>query len=158
EETLAGARTVKAFGREGYEVARYGQSVERTFAVAMRRTRVRAIFGPIITLFAFLSLTGVLLYGAREVASGRLTPGALVSALLYMTMVAGPIGALAGVYGQLREASGAAERLFEIIDTAPEIVDAPDAVPLPQPIRGAVRVEDVTFRYNAARGDDSPLV
>jgi subfamily B ATP-binding cassette protein MsbA len=124
----------------------------------MRRTRVRAVFGPIITLFVLLALTGVLLFGAREVASGRLTPGALVSALLYMVMVAGPIGALANLYGQLREASGAAERLFEIIDTAPEITDAPDAVPLPAPVRGIVQVEDVTFRYNAAQGNASPLV
>jgi subfamily B ATP-binding cassette protein MsbA len=149
---------VKAFGREGYEVARYGRSVERTFAVAMRRTRVRAVFGPIITLFALLALTGVLLFGAREVASGRLTPGALVSALLYMVMVAGPIGALANLYGQLREASGAAERLFEIIDTAPEISDAPDAVPLPGPMRGSVQLEEVAFRYNAAQDDAAPLV
>lgn len=158
EETIAGSRTVKAFGREGYEVARYGRSVERTFNVAMRRTRLRSIFGPLITLFAFMALTGVLLFGAREVANGRLTPGALVSALLYMVMVAGPIGALTGVYAQLREASGAAERIFEIIDTAPEITDAPDAAPLPQPVRGAVDIERVAFRYRGAQGDDSPLV
>ena len=152
EETIAGARTVKAFGREGHEVARYGRSVERTFAVAMRRTRVRAVFGPLITLFALLALTGVLLFGAREVAAGRLTPGTLVSALLYMTLVAGPIGGLTGVYAQLREASGAAERIFEIIDTVPEIADAPDARPLPLPVRGAVRLEDVIFRYTPLAG------
>jgi ATP-binding cassette, subfamily B, bacterial MsbA len=158
EETIAGARTVKAFGREGYEIARYGRSVERTFAVAMRRARLRAVFGPTITLFALLALTGVLLFGAREVAAGRLTPGELVSALLYMTMVAGPIGGLTGVYAQLREASGAASRLFEIVDTAPEIADAPDAAPLPAPVRGAVRVERVTFRYRAADGSAGPEV
>ena len=147
EETIAGARTVKAFARESYEVERYGRSVERTFAVAMRRTRLRSLFGPLITLYALLALTGVLVFGAREVANGNLTPGQLVSALIYMTMVAGPIGGLTNVYGQLREASGAAERLFEIVDTAPEIADAPDARPLPLPVAGAVTVEDVSFRY-----------
>ncbi len=153
EETLAGARTVKAFARERYEVERYGESVEQTFGLAMRRVRVRALFGPLITFFALLALLGVLLYGARAVAAGTLTPGQLVSALIYMIMVAGPIGALTGIYGQLREATGAAERIFELLDAAPEIADAPDARPLLQPIAGAVRVEDLSFRY----GPRNPL-
>ena len=153
EETLAGVRTVKAFGREGYEIARYGRSVEETFAVAMRRTRVRSVFGPTITLIAFLTLTGVLIFGAREVANGQLSPGALVSALLYMAMVAGSIGGLTGVYAQLREASGAAERLFEILDTTPQIADVPGARPLPLPVRGAVRLDALSFRYDTATPD-----
>ncbi len=156
EETIAGARTVKSFAREGYEVERFGASIERTFAVAMRRTRLRAIFSPLITFFALLALTGVLVFGAREVGQGRMTPGELVSSLMYMTMVAGPIGALTGVYAQLREASGAAERLFELLDTVPEVTDAPDAAPLPGPVVGRVRVEDVSFRYGAA--PDAPTV
>ncbi len=158
EETLAGVRTVKAFGREGYEIARYGSSVEETFAVAMRRTRVRSVFGPTITLIAFLTLTGVLIFGAREVANGQLSPGALVSALLYMTMVAGSIGGLTGVYAQLREASGAAERLFEILDTPPQIADVPGAQPLPVPVRGAVRIADVSFRYDTLASDAPPTL
>ena len=158
EETLAGARTVKAFGRESFEIARYGRGVERTFAVAMRRVRVRAVFGPTITLIALCALAGVLVMGAHEVAAGRLTPGALVAALIYMAMVAGPLGGMAGVYGQLREASGAAERLFELLDIAPAIVDAPGARPLPTPTRGAVALERVTFDYGAATGTAAPPV
>ena len=158
EETLAGARTVKAFGRESHEVARYGRSVETTFAVAMRRVRVRAVFGPTITLVALLALAGVLVFGAHEVATGRLTPGELVAALLYMTMVAGPIGGMAGVYRQLREASGAAERLFELLDTAPTIADRPDAVDLPTPVQGAIRLEEMAFDYGAAGADVAPPV
>jgi subfamily B ATP-binding cassette protein MsbA len=158
EETLSGVRTVKAFGREGYEIARYGRSVERTFAVAMQRTRVRSVFGPTITLFAFLTLTGVLIFGVRQVASGQLSPGALVSVLLYMTMVAGSIGGLTGVYAQLREASGAAERLFEILDTAPQIADTPGAQPLPAPVRGAARIEALSFRYATVAPDAPPTL
>ncbi|CAA9574510.1 MAG: Lipid A export permease/ATP-binding protein MsbA [uncultured Thermomicrobiales bacterium] len=158
EETLAGARTVKAFGREGHEIARYGRSVERTFVVAMRRVRVRAVFGPTITLVALCALAGVLIFGAQEVASGRLTPGELVAALLYMTMVAGPLGGMAGVYAQLREASGAAERLFELLDTAPAITDAPGATALSLPVRGAIGLEGVTFDYGVAGGGIAPLV
>ena len=158
EETLAGVRTVKAFGRERHEIARYGRSVEATFAVAMRRTRVRSVFGPVITLFALLTLTGVLIFGARQVASGELSPGALVSALLYMTMVAGSIGGLTGVYAQLREASGAAERLFEILDTPPQIADVPGARPLPAPVRGAVQIEALSFRYGGLAPGTSPTL
>ncbi|MFN8541759.1 MAG: ABC transporter transmembrane domain-containing protein [Thermomicrobiales bacterium] len=73
EETIAGARTVKAFAREGYEVERYGKSVEQTFNLSMRRVRVRAFFGPLITFFGLLALLGVLLFGSREVAAGQLT-------------------------------------------------------------------------------------
>jgi subfamily B ATP-binding cassette protein MsbA len=154
EETIAGARTVKAFAREGYEVERYGESVEQTFALSMRRVRLRAVFGPLITLFGLLALLGVLLFGAREVAKGQLTPGQLVSALIYMLMIAGPIGALTNIYSQLREATGAAERIFELLDSSPEIADAPDAYPLPQPVAGAVRVADLSFRY----GPENPVV
>lgn len=154
EETIAGARTVKAFAREGYEVERYGESVEQTFNLSMRRVRVRAFFGPLITFFGLLALLGVLLFGSREVAAGRLTPGQLVSALIYMLMVAAPIGALTNIYGQMREATGAAERIFELLDSSPEIADAPDAYPLPQPVAGAVLVQDLTFRY----GPEGPIV
>lgn len=73
-----------------------------------------------------------------------------------MTMVAGPIGALTGVYAQLREAGGAADRLFELLDTAPEVADAPDAAPLPGPVAGRLGVEEVWFRYDtAAAGPDA---
>ncbi len=150
EETIAGARTVKSFAREDYEVARYDASVGRTFATAMRRTRLRAVFSPLISLFVFLGLTGVLVFGAREVGQGRITPGELISSLIYLLMVAGPMGALTGVYAQLREASGAAERLFELLDTAPEVVDAPDARPLPRPVAGAVAFEGIQFRYGGS--------
>ena len=157
EETIAGARTVKAFAREEYEVERYGESVGRVFAVAMRRTRLRSVFGPLMGLFVALGITGVLVFGVREVGAGRLTPGELVSSLMYMLLVAGPIGALTGVYAQLREASGAAERLFELMDTTPEVVEAPGAAPLPAPAAGRVRLEGISFRY-APTGGEAPTV
>ncbi|HET8631792.1 MAG TPA: ABC transporter ATP-binding protein, partial [Thermomicrobiales bacterium] len=158
EETIAGARTVQAFAREDFEIARYSDTVEHIFATAMHRTRLRSVFMPLISLFSLLALAGVLVFGAREVLHGRLTPGALVAALLYMMMVAGPIGALTGVYAQLREASGAAERLFELLDTVPEVADRPGAVPLPQPVAGRVRVDHLSFHYGAPDGGPMPRV
>jgi len=147
EETIAGARTVRAFGREEYEIGRYDHGVRRTFDAAMRRARLRAGFVPFITLCALLGVIGVLVLGAWQVGQGTLTPGALVSAILYITLMATAVGGLTGVYAQLREASGAAERLFELLDTSSEITDTPDARPLPATLQGAVRFDGLTFRY-----------
>jgi subfamily B ATP-binding cassette protein MsbA len=146
EEALAGVRIVKSFAREPYEVARYGDGVEQLFGIAIRRARVRAIIGPIIGLLAFSSIALVLWFGSREVIAGRLTPGQLVSFLFYTMMIASPIAAFTGLYSQLQQALGASERVFDLLDTPPEMQDAADALPLP-PIRGAVRFEGVSFDY-----------
>ena len=146
EEALAGVLIVKSFAREPYEVARYGDGVEQLFGIAIRRARVRAIIGPIIGLLAFSSIALVLWFGSREVIAGRLTPGQLVSFLLYTMMIASPIAAFTGLYSQLQQALGASERVFDLLDTPPEMQDAADALPLP-PIRGAVRFEGVSFDY-----------
>ncbi len=152
EETIAGARTVRAFAQEEYEIGRYDRGVRRAFGAAMRRAKLRSGFVPLITLCALLGVIGVLVLGAQQVGSGALTPGALVSAILYITLMATSVGALTGAYAQLREASGAAERLFELLDTAPEIVDAPDAAPLPPTSAGRVTFDSLAFRYGS---DDS---
>ena len=79
-------------------------------------------------------------------ASGELTTGQLVAFLLYLGMVAGPIGGLAGQWGQVQQAFGAADRIFALLDTVPEVRDAPDATILP-PVRGEIRFDEVRFRY-----------
>jgi subfamily B ATP-binding cassette protein MsbA len=149
EEALAGVRIVKSFAREPYEIERYSGGIERIFALAMRRTRVRATLGPLIGLLAVSTIGIVLWFGGREVIAGQLTPGQLVSFLLYTIMIASPIGAFTGLYSQFQQALGASERVFELLDTLPEMQDAADAIPLP-PIRGAVRFENVSFDYGDA--------
>ena len=146
EEALGGVRIVKSFAREPYEIGRYGDGVERLFGIAIRRSRVQAIIGPIIGLLAFSSIAIVLWFGSREVIEGTLTPGQLVSFLIYTMMVASPIAAFTGIYSQFQRALGASERVFELLDTPPEMQDAPDAEDLP-PIQGEVRFEDVSFNY-----------
>lgn len=146
EEALAGVRIVKSFAREPYEVGRYGDGVERLFGIAIKRVRLGAILGPIIGLLAFSTIALVLWVGSREVISGRLTPGQLVSFLLYTMMIASPIAAFTGLYSQFQRALGASERVFQLLDTPPELPEAPDATELP-PIRGEVRFEGVCFDY-----------
>ena len=147
EETLAAPRIVKAFGREGYEIERYGDWVEQSFQVGMSRAIFRGFFVALMTFVGFAALAAILWYGGNEVLSSRLSPGELFSLPLYIIMATGPITSLTGVYAQLQESSGAARRLFEILDTAPEITDAPGAIPLSLPVRGEIEYRDVTFRY-----------
>ncbi len=146
EEALGGIRIVKSFAREPYEIDRYGEGVERLFGITVRRARVQAIISPIIGLVAFSSIAIVLWFGSRAVIEGTLTPGQLVSFLIYTMMVASPIAAFTGIYSQFQRAMGASERVFELLDTPPEMQDAPDATGLP-PITGEVSFEDVSFNY-----------
>ena len=147
EETVGGIRIVKSFAREDHEKARYGQKVNILFEAAMYRTRVYAIIGPLISLLMYGSLLLVLWLGGQEVLRGRLTPGQLIAFLFYAVMLTGPLGSFAGLYGQIQAALGATERVFELLDTPPEIVDDPDAQPLP-PIVGHVVFHDVSFDYD----------
>ena len=147
EETLGGIRIVKSFAREDYEMARFGQKVDALFRAAMRRTRVYAILGPSISLLMYGSLILVLWVGGRAVLLGQMTPGDLIAFLLYAAMLTGPLGSFAGLYGQVQAALGATERVFELLDVHPELVEAADTRPLP-PVVGAVAFHDVSFDYD----------
>jgi ATP-binding cassette, subfamily B, bacterial MsbA len=149
EEALAGVRIVKSFAREPYEINRYSDAVEGLFGLVMKRVWVRAVVGPIITFLAFAAVLVVLWFGGREVIAGRLSPGQLVSFLLYTIILAYPMAAFTGLYGQFQQALGASERVLELMDTPAEMQDDPDAQPLP-PIHGAVRLENVSFDYGSS--------
>ncbi len=149
EETTAGIRIVKSFAREEYEIGRFTKEVNRIFDAAMYRAKVGAILGPVIGFMAFASITFTLWYGSYEVLEGRLTAGGLVAYLVYTLMVATPVSSLAGLYAQFMSALGATERLFELLDTQPDIQDRPNALPLP-PAQGSVSFENVSFSYTPA--------
>ena len=149
EETTAGIRIVKSFAREEYEIGRFTKEVTRIFDAAMYRAKIGAILGPVIGFMAFASITFTLWYGSYEVLQGRLTAGGLVAYLVYTLMVATPVSSLAGLYAQFMSALGATERLFELLDTQPDIQDRPNAQPLP-PAQGQVSFENVSFSYTPA--------
>jgi subfamily B ATP-binding cassette protein MsbA len=151
EEALSGVRVVKAFTRETYEARRYGEQMQRAFGATMALTRVRAAFGPLITLLGFAALAGMLWFGGREVLAGRLTGGALIAFLVYGLNIAGALGSFTSLYGQLQEALGASRRIFELLDEVPEIRDAPGALTLP-PLSGRLSFEHVSFTYPVATG------
>jgi subfamily B ATP-binding cassette protein MsbA len=146
EQALGGVRVVKSFAREPFEDERYRAGTEKLFHVALRRVRVRATLGPAISLLAYASIAIVLWFGGREVIRGSLTPGQLVSFVLYTMMVAAPIGTFTGLYSQLQQAMGASERVFELLDMPEEMHDEPDAPNMPA-IVGRVCFEGVSFDY-----------
>jgi len=148
EETMGGIRIVKSFAREDHEAARFGEKVTTLFEAAMYRSKIYAVMGPLISLLMYGSLVLVLWMGGQEVLRGQLTPGELVAFLFYAAMLAGPLSGFAGLYGQIQAALGATERVFELLDTHSEIVEPPDAQPLP-PVAGHVVFHDVGFEYDA---------
>jgi len=152
QEAIAEVRVVQAFTREEYEAKRFHQKLMFTFQKSIERARLGAIMFPLIGFLGFASSIVVLWYGGHEVARGELTPGQLVAFLLYMGMVAGPVGGLAGQWTQIQQAFGAADRIFALLDTEPEVRDLPGAAPIGR-IQGHIEFDDVSFRYA-----DGPLV
>ncbi|WP_447974531.1 ABC transporter ATP-binding protein [Nitrospira sp. Kam-Ns4a] len=147
EEVLSGIRVVKSFVQTRREVARFAGQVERALAITLRRAAVLALFIPTITLLTFAAAGAVVWYGGTQVIEGTVSPGDLFAFVLFAGILIGPFGSAARVFAQLKEAQGAMARVFEILDTEPEIGDRPDAIELP-PLAGHVRVEDVSFAYD----------
>ena len=147
EEVLSGIRVVKSFVREQYELARFTAQVRRTLDVALRRAAVMAVFVPTITFLTFLAAAGVLWYGGLQVIRGTMSPGDLIAFILYAGLLIGPFGGFARLFSQVKEGQGALQRVFEILDTAPDVADLPGARPLPA-VRGEIMMAGVRFAYD----------
>ena len=125
-EVLHAMPTVQAYVREAWEAARYGRAVEQAFDTARRRIVLRSTLTALGISLAFGVIVLVLWLGAREVAAGQMSHGALAQFVLYAALVAGSMGALSEVWGDLQRAAGATERLAELMQPAPARV-APTA-------------------------------
>jgi len=154
QEGLSAIETVQAFTRERFEVDRYGAALERTFGLFIRRTLARSWFASVISFFAFTSIAGVFWLGGSMVIEGTISAANLMSFLLYTLIVAGAVGSLAELFGGLQSTFGATARIFEILDTTPEIADPPNPVENPT-LGGALDFAGVSFTY-ADR--DTPVV
>ena len=146
EEVFQNIREVKSFVREAYEIRRFNSAIDVAFQAAVKLLTVRSVFGPIIAFIAFSGLSLILWFGGREVLDGRLTAGELIAFLIYGLTVAGSFAGVIGVYSQFQEALGATKRVFEILDTQPDVRDAPDARKMAQ-ARGEIAMHGVTFAY-----------
>lgn len=146
QETIAGIEVVKSFGMEAREIERFKEENARTLQLTMKRTRIIAALTPVMEVLTLIGLTGVLWYGGREVIRGILTTGELVSFLGYIGLAVNPLSQVGQTYGFYQQAMASAERIFEILDTQPEIRELPGALDLPR-IKGWVRFKDVYFGY-----------
>jgi subfamily B ATP-binding cassette protein MsbA len=153
DEAFSQIRTVQSFVREEEETKRYGDLLSSVVDAAIRRARLRALFFGVVGFIAFAGVVGVLWQGGRLVLEGLLTPGALVSFLLYAITVAAAVGSLASLFGSYQEAVGAASRVFELLDMQPTVAEPRQAMLMRRPLRGDVVVDGVSFRY----GDTLPL-
>ncbi len=148
EEVVSGIRIVKSFVQTRREEQRFAGQVRTMLQLTLRRARVMAIFIPTITLLTFAAASAVLWYGGTQVIDGSVSPGELFAFVLFAGILIGPFGSAARVFAQIKEAQGAMRRVFDILDTAPDVRDRPDAVDMPS-IIGHVTVERVSFAYDA---------
>lgn len=155
-ETLNAIQTVQAFTLEALNSARYQRAVEDSFAIAVRRSRVRAALTALGTMLVFGAVTFVLWQGAHRVLAGTMTPGELSQFLIYAVYVGISAASLSEMWGEVQRAAGAMERLVELKNAAPTIVAPKDPTPLPQPAEGRIAFEHVTFRY-PSRPDTAAL-
>jgi subfamily B ATP-binding cassette protein MsbA len=140
---------VQSFVQEPAERQRYADRILASVWAALVRAEVRGVFFGVLTFATFGGIVFVLWQGGLLVLDGKLTPGALVSFLLYTVTIAAAIGGLASFFSSYQEAVGAAQRVFELLETTSPITDPPSPKSLPRPIRGAVTFERVSFRYLA---------
>ena len=147
DESFGAIRTVQSFTREGIETERFGALLHDLVGVAVQRARVRALFFGVVGFVAFGSVAAVLWQGGAQVVEGKLTAGTLVAFLFYALFVAAAVGSLATLFGNFQEAVGAATRVFELLDAQPTVRDPAHPRRFTGPVRGAVALESVAFRY-----------
>lgn len=155
EETIYGIRTVQAFGHEEISRERFFGNIENSVAAAVRHIRVRGILTALVIFLIFSAIGFVLWIGGHDVLSHKITPGQLSAFVGYAGIVAGAVGAISEVIGDLNRASGATERIFELLEVQPTIAAPDRPAHLPAP-RGEIEFNDITFNY-PARPDEPAL-
>lgn len=146
QENLAGIKVVKAFAREPDEEKRFNDSAESLMQQFIKVSRTFSFLFPVVFLIANLGQAAVLYFGGVQIIEGTLTFGEWQKFSLYLVYVFLPIGQLGFIITQMAQATASSNRIFEITDTKNEVVDKPNAAPLPA-IQGNVVFENVTFRY-----------
>ena len=146
-EALLSAQAVQAFTNERATAAGFDSVTEASFDSAKARIRTRAIMTVIVIALVFAGVVGVLWIGARDVRAEMMSIGELIQFLIYAIMVAGAVGSLSEIWGELQRASGATERLVELLSDEDSVADPAQGVALPEGGAGAITFEDVHFHY-----------
>ncbi|GIW34634.1 ABC transporter ATP-binding protein [Meiothermus sp.] len=147
EESISGIRVVQSFTAEKLEAERYSQLIGESYRTALRRALVSSGLSGVVFFTIFSALGLIFWYGGRLVSLGEITPGQLVSFILYAFNVAASVGTLAGIWSQVQSALGASSRIFELLDTPPDLKEPENPIPLTA-VRGEVQLENVHFAYD----------
>ena len=146
-ELIGAVRVLQAFTNERLGIGRFRQAVERAYEAARNSIRSRACLTGIAIFLVATSVIVVLWIGAQQVLAGQITPGRLSQFILYAVLAGSALGSLSEIGGEVAQASGAAERLFEILAIRPAIAAPAHPLVLPSPARGEVAFADVHFSY-----------
>ena len=148
EEVISGIRVVKSFVQTSREHSRFEKSLKDLVGMNLHRATILSLFIPTITLLTFIMGGMVLWYGGKQVIDDSMTPGDLLAFVLFAGILIGPFGSAARIFSQLKEAQGAMQRVFELLDTQPEVTDHPQAHTLPT-IQGHVKFSGIDFAYDS---------
>ena len=147
EEAISGIRIIRSFNREDFEIRRFMLQNDRNFWALMNTTRLTSLLTPFIQFFAAIAVTGIIWYGGMSVINGEMTAGALIAFLIYAINLANPVRRISEIYGDIQKSLAAADRVFETIDTVPDVKEKEGAVTLPQ-VKGEVTFDNVSFAYD----------
>ena len=151
DESLHEIRTVQAYGHEPEDHRRFAERVEAAFETALARIKQRAMLVASVIMLVFGAIGIILWIGGHDVVAGKLSAGQLAAFVFYAAIVAGAVGTISEVIGDVQRAAGATERLFELLGIEPEIRVPEHPVAMPAPARGTVTFENVRFHYPSRR-------
>ena len=154
QETLSGVRVVRAFGREKAHVARFSELNDDNRVANMKTVYLNAAYFPAVELLSALATAGILAYGGLQAINGDVTVGVIVAFTAALNNFFDPIQQLSQLYTTYQSGMAALDKIFELLDEEPELVDRPGAVELPR-LRGEIEFDDVSFAYGT--GDDATL-
>ncbi len=149
ESAVTGVRVVKGFGQEERELDRLDGAARTLFGLRLRSVRMNSRYNPALQAVPAFGQVGVLLLGGWLAANGRITLGTFLAFSTYVAQLVGPVRTLAAMLTVGQQARASVERVFEVIDSSPKVVDAPDAVELTKG-EGRIELEDVVFGYTAS--------
>lgn len=146
QENVTGARVVRTFVRESYEIMKFSKHIKDLLNLNLAITKLWAFFFPLMDFISGIGIIAVLWYGGWQIINKQLTLGEFVAFNMYLMQLMWPIRMLGAVINTTKEATASGRRIFEILDAQPEVIESPNAIPLP-PIKGRVTFENVWFKY-----------
>jgi ABC-type multidrug transport system fused ATPase/permease subunit len=149
EESLANASLVQAYNLQDEQAARFRRQSEGVVAAELAATRIKSLYSPLVDLVELVAVLAVIALGTWSVTQGRLTVGGLLVFIAYVTQLLGPVRSIGSLLNSVMSAAAAGERVIELLDEQPRVVDRPGARPL-RVTSGRVDIENVTFTYPGA--------